>query len=76
MYTVKNREKIYELAGLEYLLKPCTRVDAQLNLVLEPEVGSILDYKYSVNHVATKVAWYIPYVKCSRGGEIGSSGGG
>ena len=43
---------------------------------LDPEVGSIFDDKYSVICVATKVAWYITCVRCSRGGASGMSYGG
>ena len=38
-------------------------------------MGSILDEKYSVTHVASNAAWYIPCVRCSRcGASAGSVG--
>ena len=44
-----NKYKVcVSLQGLESLLNPCARLDTQLHLVLDPEVGSSLDYKYSV----------------------------
>ena len=36
------------MAGLEYLLCPCARLDAGLHPGLDPEVGSSLDDSYSV----------------------------
>ena len=64
------------MEGLEYLLNPCARLDAQLHPGLEPEVGYSLDDKYSVTCVATEVAWYSPCVMWSRGGASGRSDGG
>ena len=45
----------------------------QLHLGLDPEVISSLDNDYSVARVATKVAWYILFMRCSRGGASGRS---
>ena len=42
---LKSNESPCKLAGLESLLNPCALLDAQLNPVLEPEVGSSLDGK-------------------------------
>ena len=52
---------------LEYLLNPCTLLDARLHPGLDLEVGSSLNDEYSVTRVATM---------CSRGGASGRSGGG
>ena len=43
---------------------------------LDLEVVFILDDEYSVTRVTTKVACYIPCVRCSRGGESGRVDGG
>ena len=43
-------------------------MDAQLYLVLDPEVGSSLDDEYSVTCVTSKTAWYSPFLIWSRGG--------
>ena len=43
---------------------------------LDPEVGSNLEYEYSVTLVAAKVAWYTPCVILSRGGTSEMSDGG
>ena len=37
---------------------------------------SILEYEYSVTHVAAKADWYSPYVRWSRGGVSARSDGG
>ena len=37
--------------GVESLLNACARLDAQLRLVLDLEVGSRLDYEYSVTQL-------------------------
>ena len=58
------------MAGLEYLLNPCKRLDARLHLILNPEVGSSLDDDYSVTWVATEVVWYIPSIRWSRVGLV------
>ena len=73
---VKRRERLCELAGLEYLLNPCARLDARLHPGLDLEVESSLDEEYSVTCVATKVVWYIPCVRWIRGGDSGRSYGG
>ena len=44
--------------------------------VLDPEVGSSLDDKYSVTRVASKAACYIPCVRWGRGGASARSVGG
>ena len=44
----ERNERICELGGLEYLLNPCSRLDAQLHPGLEPALGSNLDDEYSV----------------------------
>ena len=44
------------MAGLEYLLNPCARLDERLHPGLDPYVGSSLDDEYSVIRVATEVA--------------------
>ena len=49
---VTKRERMCELGGLESLLNTCVRLDTQLHLILEPGVGSSLEYTYSVTHVA------------------------
>ena len=54
LITVTRREILCELAGLEYLLNPCSRLDTRLNLVLDTVVGCSLKYKYSVAYVATQ----------------------
>ena len=76
MATVKSREIMYELEELESLLNPCIRLNTQLHPVLEPEVGSRIEYEYSVTIVATKVAWYSPCVIWGRVGAIENSYGG
>ena len=43
---------------------------------LDPELGSSLDYEYSVTHVAAKETCYSPCVRWSRGGASGNSVGG
>ena len=60
---------------LESLLNPCTQLDSRLHTVLDPEVGSSPEHKYSVNRVAAKAAWYSPFVRWSRGGAITKSDG-
>ena len=35
---------------------------------MDPEVGSSLEYKYSVTHGTAKAAWYSPCVRQSLGG--------
>ena len=42
---------------------------------LGPDVGSSLEFRYSVTRVAVKAAWYNPCVKRSRGGENARSDG-
>ena len=42
-------------------------------MVLDPEVGSNLEYEYSVIHEAAKAAWYITCVRRSLGGASGRS---
>ena len=64
------------VGGLESLLNPCERLDAQLHPVLDPEVGFRLDDEYSVTRMATEVVWYSPCVMWSRGGVSGRSDGG
>ena len=39
-------------------------------------MGYSLDGKYTVTHVATEVAWYIPVLIWIRGGASGRSNGG
>ena len=46
------------------------------HLGLDPEVGSSLEYEYSVTHGAAKVAWYSACVRRSLGGLSGRSLGG
>ena len=41
---------------------------------MDPEVGSVLEYKYSVTCVASKVDWYRLCVIWSKGGAIARSG--
>ena len=36
------------MAGQEYIFNPCARPDKRLHTGLDPEVGSSLDYEYSV----------------------------
>ena len=43
---------------------------------MEPEVGSSLEYKYSVTRGAAKAAWYSPHVRRSLGEATTSSLGG
>ena len=56
------------LQSLEYLLNTCAKLDTRLHPVLDPEVGSILVYEYSVTCGAAKAAWYIPCVRWILGG--------
>ena len=42
---------------------------------MDPELGCIIDDEYSVTRVSAKVAWYIPYMKWSRGGTSRKSVG-
>ena len=37
-------------------------------MVLNPEVGSSLEYEYSVAHGAVKAAWCSPFVRWGLGG--------
>ena len=50
-------------------------MDARLHPGLEPEVGSSLEYKYSVTRGATKAAWYSPCKRWSLGGASARSVG-
>ena len=43
---------------------------------LDSEVGSSLEYEYSVTHGAAKAAWYSPCVRRSLGGVSGRNLGG
>ena len=43
---------------------------------LDPDLGSSLEYEYSVTHEAAKTAWYSPCVRRSLGGASGRSLGG
>ena len=49
---VTMRERLCELGGLEYLLNPCTRLDTQLHIGLDPGFGYSLEYEYIVTCVA------------------------
>ena len=53
--------------GFKSLLNPCTRLDELLHPELYPEVGSILDDKYSVTQ---SLPGYYCYVKWWDGGPI------
>ena len=46
--TVRRRERLYEFAGSEYLINHYKQLDVWKHLVLEQDVGSSLDDKYSV----------------------------
>ena len=63
----KSNERLCELGGLEYLLNPCARLDTQLHLGLDPEVGSSLDDKYSLTQSPPDDYYY---VKWWDGGQI------
>ena len=64
------------LQGFESLLNPCAQMDASLNPLIYPEVGSSLEYEYSVTRGAAKAAWYSPCVRWILGGEIAMIVGG
>ena len=49
------------MEGLEYLLNPCEQLDAQLHPVLEPEVGSNFDDKYSVTQLSPGDCCYVKW---------------
>ena len=42
---------ICEFARIEYLLNPCPRLDTRLHPGLDLELGSRLEYKYSVTQL-------------------------
>ena len=52
--TVTSREGGVSWGGLEYLLNPCARLDTRLHPVLEPVVGSSLEYECSVTRVVAQ----------------------
>ena len=57
--------------GNNLFLIPAPRLDAQLHRGIDLEVVSRLYDKYNMTCVATKVAWYIPCVRLSRGWASG-----
>ena len=57
----KRNERICELGGLEYLLKPYARLDERMHTVLDPEVGSSLDDKYSVTQSLPGDYYYVKW---------------
>ena len=59
------------MTGQEHLLNPCAKLDSRLHTGPDPEVVSIIDYKYSVTRVATKVGCYSPFMIWSRCGASG-----
>ena len=65
--TVTRRERLCELGGFEYLLNPCVRLDTRLHPGMDPGVGSILEYKYSVTHVATQGGLVYPMCEIEYG---------
>ena len=64
------------MAGKESLLNPFVRLDARLHLVLEPEVISSLDEKYSVTCVTSMGVWYSSFMIWSGGVVCESNYGG
>ena len=52
--TVKKRERLCVLVGLESLLNPRTQLGTRLHTGLEPGVGSRLEYEYSVTCMAAQ----------------------
>ena len=59
--TLKRRERLCELVGLDYFLNPCARLDAQLHPGINQYVGSSIEDKYSVTQ---SPPGYYNYAKC------------